>query len=76
MQAKQTEATKGFDKICDLISYLLIPICIYFAWAEQFIWSIVCVAGILLFSNLPTLLNKDKKTSKLDKELQKELRKL
>ena len=76
MSDKETKEVKNINKVFDLISYLLIPVCIYFAWAEQFVWSIVCVAGILLFSNLPSLLDKDKKKSKLDKELQKELRKL
>ncbi|KZY62726.1 hypothetical protein A3742_06260 [Oleiphilus sp. HI0071] len=71
-----TNSSKNLKRACELISHLLIAVCVYFAWAEQFIWSIVCIAGILLFSNLPALLNKDGKKAKLDRELEKELRKL
>ena len=73
---EQKKPSKNMKTACELISYLLIVVCVYFAWAEQFIWSIVCIAGILLFSNLPSLLNKDGKKSKLDRELEKELKKL
>lgn len=76
MTEQASNSSNNFKKACELISYLLIVVCVYFAWAEQFIWSIVCVGGILLFSNLPSLLNKEGKKSKLDKELEKELKKL
>ncbi len=73
---EQKSSSKNLKRACELISYLLIAVCVYFAWAEKFIWSIVCIAGILLFSNLPSLLNKDGKKAKLDRELEKELKKL
>lgn len=76
MTEQKAKSAGSIKTICEIISYLLIVVCVYFAWAEQFIWSIVCVGGILLFSNLPSLLNKEGKNSKLDKELAKELRKL
>lgn len=70
----KNEVPKAFDVTCNVISYLLVVGCIFLAWTEKFGWSVACVAGILLFSNLPTLMNPSTKKSKLDKDLERELK--
>ena len=61
--------------ISNTISIIFVAICVVFAWSEEYIWAGMSLIGVLVFSNLPQIIDPASRESKEERALKKELNK-